>query len=95
MRSRPPALAAAAPSEGEALDRSRGGFSTKVHVWAEGCGKPVTFHLTGGERLDSTGLRRSAQKSNFNVLTSAAPVHDEGGQGSELGLTAVFSLREV
>jgi transposase len=27
-----------------------------VHVRAEGCGKPVTFHLTGGERHDSVGL---------------------------------------
>jgi transposase len=45
-----------APSGGEALGRSRGGFSTKVHVRAEGCGKPVTFHLTGGERHDSVAL---------------------------------------
>src|SRR3712207_8059288 len=40
----------------EALGRSRGGFSTKIHVRAEGHGKPVTFHLTGGERHDSTAL---------------------------------------
>jgi transposase len=45
-----------APSGGEALGRSRGGFSTKIPVRAEGCGKPVTFHLTGGERHDSVGL---------------------------------------
>ena len=45
-----------APSGGEALGRSRGGFSTKIHVRAEGHGKPVTFHLTGGERHDSVGL---------------------------------------
>jgi transposase len=40
----------------EALGRSRGGFSTKIHVRAEGHGKPVTFQLTGGQRHDSTAL---------------------------------------
>ena len=43
-------------SGGEALGRSRGGFSTKIHVRAEGHGQPVTFHLTGGERHDSIAL---------------------------------------
>ena len=38
------------------MGRSRGGFSTKIHVRAEGHGKPVTFHLTGGERHDSIAL---------------------------------------
>jgi transposase len=32
------------------LGRSRGGFGTKVHVRAEGKGKPLIFVLTGGER---------------------------------------------
>jgi transposase len=58
--STPPALAGPALSGGEppdeALGRSCGGFSTKIHVRAEGHGKPVTFHLTGGERHDSTAL---------------------------------------
>ena len=38
------------------MGRSRGGFLTKIHVRAEGHGKPVTFHLTGGERHDSIAL---------------------------------------
>jgi transposase len=42
--------------QSEALGRSRGGFSTKIHVRAEGYGKPVTFALSGGERHDSTTL---------------------------------------
>src|SRR5205807_2449087 len=50
----------------EALGRSRGGFSTKVHVRAEGRGKPVVFVLTGGERHDQVALpaltRRGAIK---------------------------------
>lgn len=34
---------------GEALGRSRGGLSTKIHIRVEGIGKPVTFALTGSE----------------------------------------------
>ena len=41
---------------GEALGRSQGGFSTKVHVRAEGGGKPIAFVLTGGERHESRML---------------------------------------
>ena len=37
----------------EALGRSRGGFSTKIHICAEGLGKPVVFALTDGEVHDS------------------------------------------
>jgi transposase len=37
----------------EALGRSRGGFTTKIHVRSEGYGKPVTFTLTGGQVHDS------------------------------------------
>jgi transposase len=38
------------------LGRSRGGFSTKVHVRAEGGGKPITFVLTSGERPEAEAL---------------------------------------
>ena len=37
----------------EALGRSRGGFSTKVHLRAEGGGKPMALVLSGGERHES------------------------------------------
>ena len=40
----------------EALGRSRGGFSTKLHLRAEGNGRPVTAVLTGGERHEQTAL---------------------------------------
>jgi transposase len=36
--------------ESEALGRSQGGFSTKVHLRAEGGGKPLTFVVTPGQR---------------------------------------------
>src|SRR3954453_14507381 len=69
--STPPALAGPAPSGGEAQDealgRPQGGFSTKLHLRAEGGGKPIIAVLTGGERheqivleglLDSGAIRR-------------------------------------
>ena len=36
--------------EHEALGRSRGGFSTRIHVRAEGRGRPMLFVLSSGER---------------------------------------------
>ena len=42
--------------ENQALGRSKGGFSTKVHIRAEGFGKPMVFVLTGGERHDTTAF---------------------------------------
>lgn len=39
----------------QALGRSRGGFSTKLHLRADVRGRPVAFHLTGGERHDLLG----------------------------------------
>lgn len=41
------------PADSEALGRSRGGFSTKIHIRAEGLGKPVTFTVTGGAVHDT------------------------------------------
>jgi transposase len=35
------------------VGRSRGGFSTKVHVRAEGGGEPLAFVVSGGERHES------------------------------------------
>ncbi len=40
----------------EALGRSQGGFSTKLHLRAEGNGKPIAAVLTGGERHEQIAL---------------------------------------
>jgi transposase len=37
----------------QALGRSRGGFSTKIHVKTDGLGNPLCFILTGGESHES------------------------------------------
>src|SRR4029453_882906 len=61
LTSTPPALAETAPSGGEAqaneaLGRSQGGVSTKLHLRAEGGGKPIIAGLTGGERHEQIAL---------------------------------------
>jgi transposase len=38
----------------QALGRSRGGFSTKVHSAVDGLGNPLRLRLTGGQAHDST-----------------------------------------
>ena len=43
---------------GQALGLSRGGFSTKLHLRRDARGRPVAFHLTGGERHDLLGGER-------------------------------------
>ncbi|MBI3942273.1 MAG: IS5 family transposase, partial [Chloroflexi bacterium] len=38
----------------QALGRSRGGFSTKIHISVDALGNPLRFRLTGGQRHDIT-----------------------------------------
>ena len=38
----------------EALGRSQGGFSTKIHLRAEGKGKPMTILITAGQQNEQT-----------------------------------------
>ena len=40
--------------QAQALGRSRGGFSTKIHISVDALGNPLRFQLTGGERNDIT-----------------------------------------
>jgi transposase len=42
--------------EKQALGRSRGGFSTKIHLRTNAKGNPLTFDLTGGEVHDTQGF---------------------------------------
>ena len=53
-----PCPAGAPPKKGgqaaQALGRSRGGFSTKVHVSVDSLGNPLRFILTGGQQHDIT-----------------------------------------
>ena len=38
----------------QALGRSQGGFSTKIHASVDALGNPLRFELTGGQRHDIT-----------------------------------------
>lgn len=51
----PPAPKKASGPEGQGLGRSRGGFSTKIHLRTNGMGLPVAIVLTGGETSDVKG----------------------------------------
>ena len=53
VRAHQHAAGAAGGQAHEALGRSRGGFSTKVHLRAEGGGRLLAFVLSGGERHES------------------------------------------
>ena len=48
----PPAPKKAADPQDEGLGRSRGGFSTKIHLRTNGLGLPVAAVVTGGEVSD-------------------------------------------
>ena len=41
--------------EDQAIGRSRGGLSTKIHALVDALGNPFDFHLTGGEAHDLVG----------------------------------------
>lgn len=50
------AALASAQSHEEALGRSRGGLSTKIHLACDGHGRPLSVVLSPGQRHDSTQL---------------------------------------
>jgi transposase len=56
VRAHPHAAGARRQAGEQALGRCRGGFSTKLHLRCDGRGRPVTVHLTGGQRHDLIGV---------------------------------------
>jgi transposase len=50
------------------LGRSRGGFSTKIHIIVDGLGYPLRFILTGGQRHDSTQAKNLMDGYDFERL---------------------------
>ncbi len=52
----------------QALGRSRGGFSCKIHVTVEGLGNPLRVCLTGGQRHDSTQAQSLLEGLGFERL---------------------------
>jgi transposase len=54
----PPPTRGAPKYPDEALGRSRGGLSTKLHLRTEGGGKPMVIHLTPGQAHEAPVLPR-------------------------------------
>ena len=72
----------------QALGRSRGGFSTKIHVLCEGAGLPISVLLTPGQAHESTmldgllssvkiGGKPGAPRQRFDVVSG-----DKGYDGA-------------
>ena len=70
-------------AEAEALGRSRGGFSTKIHVACDGLGKPVKIILTPGQDHDVT------QAPALIADTEAKKVIADKGYDSDAFITAI------
>lgn len=63
----------------QALGRSRGGFSTKLHVLVNGLGMPVEFKLTPGQAADITEAEALLDGYNFD-----AAIGDKGFDSKKL-----------
>jgi transposase len=69
-----------------ALGRSRGGFSTKIHIRCDRHGRPLHFHLTPGQTHDSTVLDTVLMGADAQLLNGAGepvacPVQLGGDKG--------------
>ena len=65
--------------EDQALGRSRGGFSTKIHITVDGLGNPLRLCLTAGQRHDITQALALVDGFDFERL-----IADRGYASQEL-----------
>ena len=63
-----PALLVHKKSGEQALGRSRGGFSCKIHITVDGLGNPLRLKLTGGQRHDITQAEALVNDLEFEHL---------------------------
>lgn len=54
--------------EDHALGRSRGGYSTKLHLLCDGLGQPLCFELTPGQAHESTTLEAVLEAADAQVF---------------------------
>ena len=54
--------------DAQALGRSRGGFSSKIHIGVDALGNPLRFILTGGQRHDCTQAKALIDDFSFERL---------------------------
>lgn len=76
----------------EALGRSRGGLSSKIHCIVNGLGNPVDFILTGGEVHDNTCANDLLEdkKANFVIADKAYDSNQTLELIAKMGATAVI-----
>ncbi len=65
--------------EAQALGRSRGGFSKKIHIAGDALGNLLRLHLTAGQRHDSPQAARLIEDFEPQVL-----IADKGYDSDEL-----------
>lgn len=71
------------------MGRSRGGFSTKIHIAVDALGNPVEFVLTGGQEADVTQAEPliEAHEADAYILDKAydsdAVVREAGWRGGD------------
>ena len=80
----------------QALGRSRGGFSTKVHVNVDALGNPLRFRLTGGQRHDITQAADLVEgyASEYVIADTAYDAQDFLSVIAERGAIAVIPPRK-
>lgn len=66
-------------NETQALGRSKGGFTTKIHALVDGLGNPIKFILTGGHRNDITQAAELLKEQRNTVVLA-----DKGYDSQEL-----------
>lgn len=54
--------------EDQAIGRSKGGLSTKIHAMVDALGNPVSFFLTPGQAHDLDGADALLPQMNANIL---------------------------
>lgn len=74
-----------------ALGRSRGGFSTKIHLLCDATGHPLHFHLTPGQTHDSTVFDTLLEGADEQVLDGdGEPVAWPVALGGDKGYRAAW-----
>ena len=64
------------------MGRSRGGFSTKLHIAVDGLGNPVEFILTGGQEADINQGEALIEGHNAEAV-----IADKGDDGDDFVAT--------
>jgi transposase len=79
----------------QSFGRSRGGFSTKIHLKTDLDGNPLDFHLTGGEASDSTQFETSLDIRPRIAMTDKG-YDSQANRAAALarGITPVIPRRE-